>query len=101
MQFTEYGFTVGFYKQCQLEHIKENCKSATDFPCDVEAYLNVKIKFGAIKGPFDSNPIQNCHYSPFMTRPKPDSETRRVIVDLSWPKGTSVNDGVEKMHTWK
>ena len=31
-----------------------------------------------------------------MTRPKPQSDTRRVIVDLSWPKGASVNDGVDK-----
>ena len=31
-----------------------------------------------------------------MTRPKPNSDTRRVIIDLSWPKGCSVNDGVDK-----
>ena len=31
-----------------------------------------------------------------MTRHKPDSNNRRVIVDLSWPHGFSVNDGVDK-----
>ena len=31
-----------------------------------------------------------------MTRPKPNSHNRRVIIDLSWPKGASVNDGIEK-----
>ena len=31
-----------------------------------------------------------------MTRDKPDSATRRTIVDLSWPKGQSVNAGVQK-----
>ena len=31
-----------------------------------------------------------------MTRPKANSDTRRVIIDLSWPKGYSVNDGVDK-----
>ena len=30
-----------------------------------------------------------------MTREKSDSENRRVIVDLSWPLGNSVNDMVD------
>ena len=29
-----------------------------------------------------------------MTRPKPSSDHRRVIIDLSYPKGQSVNQGV-------
>ena len=32
----------------------------------------------------------------FLTRHKPNSDNRRVIVDLSWPVGQSVNDGVAK-----
>ena len=35
------------------------------------------------------------HISTFMTREKPDSSTRRTIIDLSWSKVQSVNDGVE------
>ena len=31
-----------------------------------------------------------------MTRDKPGSDTRRTIVDLSWPKGKSVNAGVQR-----
>ena len=31
------------------------------------------------------------HVSPFMTREKPDSVDRRVIIDLSWPDGHAVN----------
>ena len=31
-----------------------------------------------------------------MTRPKPKSSRRRVIVDLSWPLGTSINAGIDK-----
>ena len=34
--------------------------------------------------------------SPLNTVPKRDSAERRVIVDLSWPCGTSVNDGVPR-----
>ena len=31
-----------------------------------------------------------------MTRHKPNSERRRVIIDLSWPLGASVNTGIDK-----
>ena len=31
-----------------------------------------------------------------MRRDKPDSDTRRTIVDLSWPEGQSVNAGVQQ-----
>ena len=47
-------------------------------------------------GPFLVDPIPHCHKSPLMTREKPHSDHRRVIVDLSWPKGFSVNSGVDK-----
>ena len=33
--------------------------------------------------------------SPLNTVPKSDSDSRRVIVDLSWPVGSSVNDGID------
>ena len=44
-------------------------------------------------GPFDVPPF-SLHISPFLTREKPGSDTRRTIIDLSWPKLHSVNDGV-------
>ena len=34
--------------------------------------------------------------SPLSTRPKRGSEDRRVILDLSFPIGESVNDGIPK-----
>ena len=37
-----------------------------------------------------------CHFSPCLTRDKPNSKSRRVILDLSFPPGQSVNDGVPK-----
>ena len=46
-------------------------------------------------GPYADPPIQNLHISPFMTRDKSSSDKRQVIMDLSWPKGQSVNSGAE------
>ena len=71
-----------------------------EFPEHVANYIEEGQNFGAIIGPFKKAPITNLHYSPFMTRHKPNSDNRRVILDLSWPRGESVNAGVEKMVTW-
>ena len=67
-----------------------------EFPNDINTYIQEESSHGAIAGPFEVNPIHNCHVSPMMTKPKPKSHNRRVIIDLSWPKGASVNDGIEK-----
>ena len=96
LEFIQFGFPMGFNRECPLRHDAENHSSATDYPSDIQAYLDEEVAFGAIIGPFKSNPISNGHTSPFMSRPKPNSDVRRVIVDLSWPKGMSVNDGVDK-----
>ena len=42
------------------------------------------------------NPPFNCHVSPFLTRDKPNSDERRVILDLGFPPGQSVNYGIPK-----
>ena len=46
-------------------------------------------------GPFNEPPI-DLHISPLMTRTKQNSDEKRTIMDLSWPKGFSVNDGVKR-----
>ena len=96
LQCLEFGFPLGFNRMCPLKHDKANHKSALEFPQDVEKYIEEEKSFGAIIGPFKEAPIPNLHYSPFMTRHKPNSDTRRVILDLSWPRAESVNAGVEK-----
>ena len=96
LQFLEYGFPLGFNRSCKLGKYEWNHKSATDFQKDIQLYLKEEIEHGAIVGPFEKNPIPNGHISPLMTHPKASSDNRRVIMDLGWPKGLSVNDGVDK-----
>ena len=54
-----------------------------------------KKSFGAILGPFKEPPSQQFPYFPILTREKPGAPHRCVIVDLSFPHGRSVNDGVQ------
>ena len=96
LQFIQFGFPLGFNRTCELRHTDENHKSAVEFPNDIANYLKEELEHKAIYGPFKANPIEGCHVSPFMTRHKPDSSNRRVIIDLSWPRYYSVNDGIDK-----
>ena len=96
LELIEFGFSLDFNRNCPLNHENANHKSATQFPGDVEAYIAEELKFGALLSPFAENPIHQGHLSPFMSRHKPDTDRRRIIVDLSWPLGASVNAGIDK-----
>ena len=78
----------------KLKSDRVNHATAEKFPQHIEHYLKTEIEHGAMLGPFKNPPI-DLHTSPFLTREKSDSENRRVIVDLSWPLGNSVNDMVD------
>ena len=53
-------------------------------------YFATEVQKEAMTGPFDIKPFAKTHFSPLMARDKPDGGVR-VIVDLSWPIGQSVN----------
>ena len=72
-------------------------KGARDFPTHVDKYLHGETSRQRMAGPFTGNPLSvDLHYSPINTVPKDESEERRIIVDLSWPLGESVNDSISK-----
>ena len=95
LDLLEFWFPLNFDTNTVLTSTVESHASTKQFSSHVESYIKEEIKHGAIFGPYEHKPI-NLHVSPFMTRDKPDSDTRRTIVDLSWPKGQSVNAGVQK-----
>ena len=96
LQLLRFGFPLDFNRNGQLQCEGGNHSSATQYPKDVDAYIQEESSYGAILGPFKENSIKNSHTSPFMTRNKPNSDRRRVIIDLSWPLGASVNAGIDK-----
>ena len=96
IELIEFGFPLDFNRSSPLIHEQGNHKSAVEFPADIEAYIEEEKEYGALLGPFDNHPIPSGHCSPFMTRAKPNSDRRRIIIDLSWPIGASVNAGIDK-----
>jgi hypothetical protein len=98
----KYGFPIGFtdrnVKFEQLELWKyRNHKGATEFPFDVNHYLNKEASTSCVIGPFRKNPFNtSIKISPLNTVPKKDTDEQRIILDLSMPKGQAVNDFVDK-----
>ncbi|CAC5384008.1 unnamed protein product [Mytilus coruscus] len=96
----EFGWPLGFdrkFEEFENNKIAKNHSGARDFAKDIDKYIKKEVGYGAVLGPFASNPF-NDHLviSPLNSVPKANSEERRVIMDLSFPKGKSVNDGIDK-----
>ena len=90
----EFGFPLDFDRSCSLSSSDNNHTSAVRYPSHVKDYIVEKLNHDTILGPLNDPPF-HLHVSPFMTREKNGSDKRRTIIDLSWPKGLSVNDGVQ------
>ena len=96
VQYLEYGWPIGIDREAALLSEFKNHASARAFPADIEHYIVTELSHKALLGPFAGPPANTCHFSPLMTRPKKGSLFRRVIIDLSWPRGLSVNDGISR-----
>ena len=60
-------------------------------------HIQKESRHGAVLGPFKSNPFQDSLIiSPLNTVPKKDSYDKKIIMDLSYPKGNAVNDYIDK-----
>ena len=91
----EFGFPLDFDRNCILNSMDVNHTSATQNSEHIRQFIQEEIDYNAMLGPFDSKPI-HMHVSPLLVRDKQNSSSKRTIMDLSWPKGASVNDGVKK-----
>ena len=93
--YLEFGWPINHDRVTPLQATLVNHPSATNYSADIEHYIAVERANRALAGPFQGPPTSPFHISPLMTKPKRDSRYRRVIMDLSWPKGAAVNDGID------
>jgi hypothetical protein len=94
----EFGFPLDFDKNKEVSYNeRRNHKGAREFPDFINRYLKKECENYRIVGPFVQNPLSTqIVVSPLNSVPKSSPDERRVIVDLSWPHGLSVNDGISK-----
>ena len=92
------GFRIGFsYGSNHLKPSQSNLAGAHSHPNVVEDYLQAEVSLRRVAGPFLSSLLPNCQISRFGVILKNHQPGKwRLIVDLSHPKGKSVNDGIPK-----
>ena len=93
--FLEFGWPLGHTNQTLPVFDLRTHRGALTFPSAVKEYISSDISLGRVAGTFADPPFHDGFVvSPLNTVAKRDSNERRVIVDLSWPCGSSVNDGI-------
>ena len=92
--YLRYGFplSVNYAMFCHNSDVA-NHASATNFPQDVDIYIQTELQHNALVGPFKTMPFKPLHCSPLLSRPK-EGDSRRIIVNLSYPLGNSVNSSI-------
>ena len=89
------GFDIGTHLNPRASAHPTNHKSARDHPKEITAAIAKELRNGHIAGPFTSPPWPDLHCSPLGARIKDDG-SYRLIMDLSYPHGDSVNDLISK-----
>ena len=98
--FLQYGWPINYTSVREPDIPIRNHSSSLQHKTAVDDYLSTEQAQGATQGHFDPNvklfqlPI---HSVPLMTVPKKGSKDKqRVVLDFSYPQGSSINDGIPK-----
>ena len=91
------GFRIGYKRGTPLRSAKTNMLSASQQPGVVDDYLSKELSLGRFIGPLTAEAIpSDTHLSRFGVIPKGHNSGKwRLITDLSFPHGQSVNDGID------
>jgi len=76
-----------------------NHKTTASNPIEVSSKLSKELKLGRIAGPFTAPPLHSFICSPLGLIPKKNPGEFRLIHDLSFPHGASVNDFIDPAFT--
>ena len=89
------GFDVGF-KGINSETRPKNLLSALNNRTKVSEAIDKELVRSHTSGPFIYPPLKNLHCSPIGGGVIKKDNSCRLIMDLSQPKGSSINEGISK-----
>ena len=91
----EYGFRIGVDVTREFKSATQNMLSAKQNPQVIEEYLQSEVGKGNILGPFAPGSAPLVHINRFGVIPKKYQPGKwRIITDLSYPEGRSVNEAI-------
>ena len=90
------GFRIGFDRRSSsLTSASGNHPSASTNRLAASEYIHEELEAGRLLGPIEEQSLPMVHTSPIGLIPKAHQPNKwRMIVDLSSPRGHSVNDGI-------
>ena len=95
--FIRFGWPVTYTARSIPISTTVNHASALRHQSVIDKFIDKEKRMEALLGPFDKDPFAPwTKVSPLMTRDKKEGEGKRVIIDLSYPPGGSVNEGILK-----
>ena len=92
------GFTSGFrlgYSGQRHYRMSPNMSSCQQLSNVVSQKIKAEVAAGRLKGPFQDPPFPNFQISPIGCIPKKVPGDFRLIHHLSYPPGSSINDGIK------
>ena len=96
ISFLKFGWPVGFEGLDPPDLFQQNHGSACRHPEHIANYVSTELSYGALGGPFKHPPFAWLCRNPMLTREKRETGLYRVILDLSFPWGDSVNFHIDK-----
>ena len=92
----EKGFRIGANPEAILRPASRNMESAKQHPDVINEYLQKETHQSNIVGPFPLHKSPQVHINRFGVIPKKHQPGKwRLITDLSFPEGASVNDAID------
>lgn len=93
----KYGFRIGYNWANPRKPAKSKMPSTHEHPEVIDKYIQKELNLGRIAGPFEKGDLQPpVHINRFGIIPKKHQEGKyRLIVDMSYPDGGSINDGID------
>ena len=97
VDFLQYGWPLDYTAPYAPTPVLKNHEKNTNYLAHVDTFISKEMSCDALLGPFKVPPFRPwLQISPIMTRPKKDTSARRIVIDLSFPKGVSVNSGITR-----
>ena len=101
-EFLYSGFSFGFpihFSGKRVSSTAKNLVSAFQHPSIVDDKIKKELASHRLAGPFRIPPLHPFRISPLGVVPKKTPGEFRLIHHLSYPKGSSVNDGIDSERT--
>ena len=90
----EFGFCMGIDQSKFVSVPPTNHKTARQEFTEVDNFIVKHWKAGAILGPYKSNPLSVPVFTSPLQVVTGNSGKKRTVVDMSYPKGSSINDAI-------